>query len=121
MEQHLLGISLTCSKLDKFNQDIADTTVKEFLRGKKSSLMTFAIEIREIREYTTKNDDVMAFLKVADQTAQMDLVAFASVYEQMQEEDLAYPGAKLLVAAKPSEKNDQSLIIERVKELKVNA
>lgn len=120
LEQELLGIALTCSKLDKFNNDIADTTVKEFLRGKKSSCMTFAIEIRDVRPYTTKNETQMAFCKVADQTGTMDLVAFSSQYEQMIEDDLCYIGAKLLIAAKPSDKNDGSLILERCKELTKN-
>jgi hypothetical protein len=56
-EQELLGIPLTCTKLDICNKNIsADTTCKEFLEG-KSGKISIKVEIISVSEYIIKSGE----------------------------------------------------------------
>jgi DNA polymerase-3 subunit alpha len=72
--------------------------------------------IEEVREIMTKNNDPMAFIKIADFTGSIDAVIFPKTYAQYKNSIIV---DKCIVAVcKVSERNGEiSLIIERLKEL----
>ena len=72
--------------------------------------------IEEVREIMTKNNDPMAFIKIADFTGTIEAVVFPKTYAQYKSSIVV---DKCIVAVcKVSERNGEiSLIIERLKEL----
>jgi len=72
--------------------------------------------IEEVREIMTKNNDPMAFIKIADFTGSIEAVVFPKTYAQYKSSIVV---DKCIVAVcKVSERNGEiSLIIERLKEL----
>jgi DNA polymerase-3 subunit alpha len=85
-EQELLGIALTCSKLDTCsNKIMANSTCKELLEG-KTGKFSICVEIVGVNEYIIKKGkskgQKMLFLQVEDDTALLDsLVVFPNVIE----------------------------------------
>lgn len=75
IEKSLLGISLTCGKIDRGNIEHANTTCRDFISGKQRTGIILACEIDEIREVKTKDNKDMAFLKVSDNDGTLESVA----------------------------------------------
>ena len=72
--------------------------------------------VETVRELLTKKGDRMAFVKIADQTDSLELVAFPSVYQDQR--DLLQVGNCIAVKGKLNFRNDEpSILIDRVKAL----
>ncbi len=83
-ERELLGIYLSHSPLDSFANILSeeclsiDRVVRE-LEGKTVSVGGVVLDLREI---TTKNGQKMAFVKLGDQSGEIELILFPSVYQK---------------------------------------
>lgn len=112
-EENLLGIPLTCSKIDSCDISSANCTCKEFLAG-RTGYMVFAVQIESVRVITTKNGksagSKMAFLSVADNTCAVEMVAFPQAWKEYGQ--LLTEGNTVAIQGK-RDKNG-SLIIEKV-------
>lgn len=111
MEDMLIGIPLSCGYLDQcLSQGIADTTCREFMRG-KSGKMSIVGVVKEAREHKTKKGDPMCFIKIADDTGEMDAVMFKEYAEHSSK---IYDSALIAIFG---ERKNKSFIISRVAEL----
>lgn len=118
-EKDLLGIPLTCNKLDVCENVEADTTCKEFLQGKKGK-MAIAVEIVDVREYIIKNgkhkNKIMLYLNVEDSTGAIDsVVVFPTALEG--NEPLLIRGSTLLLEGQRDYRNQDSFVVEKVKSI----
>lgn len=77
MENSMLGVALTCSKVDDCDSSAANCTCKDFIDG-KGGYCLIACEVNEVREHVIKNGtkkgEKMAFLKVSDSSCMLDNV-----------------------------------------------
>lgn len=83
-ERELLGLYLSQHPMDAFEvllaeQAIPINSLKAEHDGRSVSIGGAVVELREI---TTKKGQKMAFVKIADQFSEMELVLFPSVYQQ---------------------------------------
>lgn len=84
-EEELLGTSLSFNNLDGLDTVDADSTCLDIING-KSDESIICIEIKEVKEILTKKGKMagskMAFLKVADHSADLEsVVCFADKWE----------------------------------------
>ena len=86
-ENQLLGISITCSKIDEYSLDNVNTSCKEINADKclyKS--MILGVEIKDVNIIKTKRGanpgQEMCFAKVCDNTGSTDIVVFPDKYSQ---------------------------------------
>ena len=117
-EQELLGVPLTCSKLDACNNDISpDSTCKELLDGKPGNFL-IKVEITGVNEYIIKSGKMkgqkMLFLQIEDETGSLDsVVVFPSVIEG--NEPILINGSTVLLGGKRDNRyNKDSFIVENV-------
>ncbi|MCX6717647.1 MAG: DNA polymerase III subunit alpha [Candidatus Taylorbacteria bacterium] len=136
-EKDLLGLYISGHPLDKYRavlekqpvnikkikepEEVVDPELSK-IKGVKT-IKDFVNEgkpvggiIEEVREIMTKNNDPMAFIKIADFTGSIEAVVFPKTYAQYRSSIVV---DKCIVAVcKVSERNGEiSLIIERLKEL----
>lgn len=83
-ERELLGLYLSQHPLDAFGtflseQCVAINTLKPEHDGKNVSI---GGAISEVREITTKNGQKMAFIKLEDQTGEIEVILFPSAFQQ---------------------------------------
>lgn len=83
-ERELLGIFLSYHPLDSYGDMLAELTVplislKPDHDGKN---VTVGGAIQDVREITTKNGQKMAFVKIIDQSNELELILFPSIYQQ---------------------------------------
>lgn len=83
-ERELLGLYLSQHPLQDFEtllseQAVAINTIKPSHDGKTAQVGGVVLDLREI---TTKNGQKMAFVKIADQFDEIELILFPSVYQQ---------------------------------------
>lgn len=86
VEEDLLGIALSCSRLDSCDLADVNVTCKEYLAG-RTGFMLFGVEIQQVREVKTKKGKTpgakMAFLTIADATCSVeDVVVFPDVWKE---------------------------------------
>lgn len=112
-EERLLGMPVTYARMDGCaDAAMANMTCKEFVDGRDSGIV--ACEISACREHTTKKEDVMAFLTVEDETAEMEnVVIFPQQYEEFG--DILYDKATVLLYGKRSDRG--SFIVEKVAQI----
>jgi len=123
-EKELLGLYISGHPLDKYRvtlekQEINIKRIKEETTVVKKTIddgKPIGGIIEEVREIMTKNNDPMAFIKIADFTGSIDAVVFPKTYAQYKNAIIA---DKCIAAiCKVSERNGEiSLIIERLKVL----
>lgn len=113
-EENLLGVALSYSRLDgSLAKSHANATCKDLAQGRQGDVF-IAVEINEFREFTTKNGDLMGFLKVSDETYDLEnTVIFPKQFEEFGE--LLYDGnTVLLKCANSKDRDRESVIIEKV-------
>lgn len=116
-EQELLGIPLTCSKLDTCNKNLsADTTCKEFLEG-KSGKISIKVEIIGVSEYIIKSGaskgQKMLFLRVEDETGTLEsVVVFPNKISG--NESILINGSTVIIEGQRDKKRGDSLILENI-------
>ena len=117
-EKELLGLYVSGHPLDRHREKFADPKktikhAKEHLRGVETVIAGF---IESARINMTKNGERMGFLKMADYSDGIELVAFPRTFKEY--ETLLAPGSCVVVKGKISERNgEQSFIVERAKAL----
>jgi DNA polymerase III alpha subunit len=113
LEENILGISLTCQKIDGCDTSEVNTTCKEIREG-RTGFMLIGVEITGIRETKTKNGksagSKMAFVTVSDATCSLDnVVAFPNAWKEYSK--FLSEGSTVLIQGEV--KND-SFVIEKV-------
>jgi DNA polymerase-3 subunit alpha len=113
IEEKLLGCSINHSELSSCSDAAhANTTCKEISEGKSNDLIV-AVVIKKIREHKTKNGDLMAFMSVEDDSAELEnVVVFPDIYEQ--NKDIMYEQATVLISGKIQDKKRNSFIVDKV-------
>lgn len=117
-EKELLGLYVSGHPLDKHRAKFADAKktikhAKEHLRGVETVIAGF---IESARINMTKNGERMGFLKMADYSDTIEIVAFPRTFKEY--ETLLTPGSCVVVKGKISERNGEtSFVVERAKAL----
>ncbi|MEK7596572.1 MAG: DNA polymerase III subunit alpha [Patescibacteria group bacterium] len=122
-EKELLGLYISGHPLDKYKSilekrplDIAKVKTKanlEISLGKTLSQETFVLGgiIEEVRPVTTKKNDSMCFLRLADMSGTIEAVVFPRTYAQFK--SVIVPEKCIAIKAKLSERNGEiSLVAE---------
>lgn len=116
-EKELLGLYVSGHPLERLRDRIEKSggSIKKVKEELKDGMpITFACIIEDIREITTKKNDRMAFVKIADLEESIEAVIFPGTYQAIH--DILTIDATLAVSAKVSERNgDKSVIIEKAK------
>lgn len=120
VEKELLGISLTCTKVDEYDTGKSNCTCKEYIDGFNSTHgIVLAVQIDSVREWKIKKGRAkgmkMGFLTVSDTTCSLDSVtAFSEEWEKYK--GLLKEGNTLLLRGS-RDKNRGSFLIKRVEQL----
>jgi len=122
-EERYLGVALTYSRIEACNTNLANTTIKEFLDGKRGDIK-MAVTISDVKKWVTKNGKMkgseMAFLCVEDTTGTLDTV---TVFSQQWEENkgILYTGNNVIISGTSSKDKrrqiDDGFIVNSVIEL----
>lgn len=114
IEEKLLGVSLTFSKIDSADISSVNTSCKDYLAG-KGGYMVFGVEVINLREITVKNGQQrgrkMAFLTVTDNSAAVEMTAFPDTWKEYRAL-LTKENTVAILATKDKKKD--SLIIKNV-------
>ncbi len=83
-ERELLGLYLSQHPLAMFETFLKEKTVaiKELKGAHDGKPVTIGGAITDVREITTKNGQKMAFIKLEDHTAEIEVILFPSAYQQ---------------------------------------
>ncbi len=83
-ERELLGLYLSKHPLAAYETFLSEQTVplKEICPDHDGKSVTVGGAISDFREITTKNGQKMAFVKIADQFDELEIILFPSVYQQ---------------------------------------
>ena len=116
MEQSLLGIALTCSKVDDCDASSANCTCKDFLNGCGNPAL-IACQIDEVKEHIIKNGQKkggkMAFLKVSDSYGNLDSVLlFTEAWDKFK--DVLIQDNTVMLVGTRDKKNKDTLIVNKV-------
>ncbi len=118
-EKELLGIYMTSHPLDDVVEFLAEKKAKTIaeireINPKSKKLLVVGAMVSTIKRITTKKGDQMAFLTVEDKTGSMEMIAFPSIYDELQLE--LRPGEPILFAGKLNQREEElSFIIEKAK------
>ena len=122
-EENYLGVALTYSRVETYDTKLANTTIKEFLDGKKNGVK-MAVTISEVKRYVTKKGKMkgveMAFLCVEDHTGALDTVTiFSDKWKEYK--NVLYEGNNVILVGQSSKNKryqiDDGLIVDDVIEL----
>ena len=120
-EEELLGISLTCNKVDEYDTSNSNCTCKEFIDGFRSQNgIALAVQVESVREWTIKKGSAkgqkMGFITVSDTSCSMDNVtAFSEEWEKFKK--LIYEGNTVLMRGMRDSKRG-SFLIKKVEQLR---
>ena len=118
-EKELLGLYISGHPLDRLrskleSRNINIKKIKEEIGNGMS--ITIAGIIETVRQVVTKNNDRMAFLKIADLTDSIEAVCFPSTFKDSI--DILVPEKCIALSGKVSLRNgEKSIIIEALKEV----
>ncbi len=123
-EKELLGLYISGHPLDKYRKTLEKQPISIKRIKEETEIVKKEIDdgkpiggiIEEVREIMTKNNEPMAFIKIADFTGSIDAVVFPRTYAQYKN---AVVADKCIAAiCKVSERNGEvSLIIDKLKVL----
>ncbi len=118
-EKELLGLYISGHPLDKFREklekkEVTISTIKQ--KSRAGSQVVLAGIIEDLRDVTTKNNERMLFLRIADLTGSIEAVVFPRTFEA--QKDMFTLDACIAFVGKISKRNDEvSIIIEKAKPL----
>ncbi len=114
-EKSLLGVYVSGHPLQEVQAEVDKRpSITQIKGGYKGTTVVTTGLVESVRELLTKKGDRMAFVKIANQTDNIELVAFPSVYQEQR--DLLQPGTCLAVKGKLNIRNDEpSILVDRVK------
>lgn len=126
-ERELLGIYLSSHPLAEYQEILKTNSLKinEAINQRDGKRLTVGGSITEVREITTKNGKRMAFVKIADMSADIELVVFPGIIDSTSQ--LWKRDAVLLVRGKVSRKdkngnnNEAKIIVDSAKEIDLNS
>jgi len=112
-EEEMLGAEITCYKIFAYNTSGGNCSCKEFKDGFTAKHIKIAVKIDDIREWTIKKGkskgNTMAFLKVSDETGELDsVVAFSDNWLKLA--DKIFVGDMCLLKGS-RDKKGESLVI----------
>jgi DNA polymerase III alpha subunit len=122
-EQNYLGVALTYSTVETYDTSVANTTIKQFVEGKRGNVK-MAITVSEVKRYVAKKGKAkgleMAFLNVEDNTGTLDTVTvFSGQWKTFK--NLLYEGSDVILVGQDSKKKryqlDDGFIVNDVIEL----
>lgn len=126
-EKELLGLYISGHPLDRIREKLEnrDVNIKKIKapiqqgvpnRFKNETLVTVAGIIESVKEIITKKNEKMAFLKVADLSGSIEVVAFPKIYKDS--ESILKAEKCIAFTGKISIRNDEkTILIEQVKEI----
>ena len=118
-EKELLGLYISGHPLDRIREKLEsrDLNIKKIKEEVKNGMpVTLAVIIENSRQVVTKNNERMAFLKVADLTDSIEVVAFPKLFKDSI--DILVAEKVIAFSGKISNRNgEKSIIMEAVKEL----
>ena len=122
-EKELLGLYISGHPLDRLRSKLEsrNINIKKIKEDKENNMgngmsVTIAGIIETVRQVVTKNNDRMAFLKIADLTDSIEAVAFPSIFKECL--DILVAEKCIAFSGKVSLRNgEKSVIIEAVKEV----
>ncbi len=114
-EQQLIGVSLTCSKVDDCDQSSANATCKDFIDGKQGYLM-IAVQVNEVKEHDIrsgpKKGEKMAFIKISDSTCSIDnAICFPESWVNVK--DVLILGNTIMISGSRDKKNQQTFVVNK--------
>jgi DNA polymerase-3 subunit alpha len=117
-ERELLGVYVSGHPLDQFDEELKKrgdiTLIKE--DGRNGIPVVTAGMIETVRELLTKKGERMAFVKLANKSDDIEMVAFPGVFSEARE--LLEPGTCVAVKGKLNIRNDEpSILVDRIKSL----
>lgn len=114
-EADLLGIAISCSKLDSYDIAMINTNCKEFKTTSRNNPLIIAGEISSINTVKTKNGknpgQNMAFVSIEDQSGSLDSVVFFPDQYSKYKHYLFENNILIFIGSK--NKNKDSLIVEK--------
>jgi DNA polymerase-3 subunit alpha len=118
-EKELLGLYISGHPLDDYKDKIEKygTLAKDVkTKNKVNDVVIVASVIDEVKVFTTKNNSMMAFIKLSDFSGSIDAVAFARTYEA--NKDLLIVDNFVAVKGKVTERNgEKSIAIDVIKKI----
>ena len=118
-EKELLGLYISGHPLDRLKEKLEsrDMNIKKIKEEVKNGMpIVIAGIIETVRQVVTKNNERMAFLKIADLTDSIEAVAFPRIFTQSIE--VLVPEKCIALSGKVSVRDgEKSIIIEGVKEI----
>jgi DNA polymerase-3 subunit alpha len=118
-EKELLGLYISGHPLDRLRDKLEkrDINIKKIKEDLGNGIpVTIAGIIENVRQVVTKNNDRMAFLKIADLTDSIEAVVFPSIFKETT--DIFVAEKCIALTGKVSNRNgEKSIIIEAVKEI----
>jgi len=117
LEEQLLGISITCSKIDSCDQSMVNVTCKDYLAGRAGFLM-FGVEVQQFREVKTKKGksagQKMAFLTISDSSCALeDVVCFPETWREYGGL-LTHGNTVIIQGERDNKKDSNTLIVKKV-------
>lgn len=116
-EKELLGVYVSGHPLNEHQAEVSKRpSITQVKGGHKGTTVVTTGLVESVRELFTKKGDRMAFIKLADQTDSIELVAFPEAYADNRE--LLQPATCLAIKGKLNIRNDEvSILIDKVKAL----
>jgi DNA polymerase-3 subunit alpha len=118
-EKELLGLYVSGHPLDRVREKLEKREIniaKILEKGKEGNTVTIAGIIENTKEIITKKNEKMAFLRVADFTGSIEVVAFPSIYKTS--EAILQTEKCIAFSGKVSIRQDtKTILIEAVKEI----
>ena len=116
-EKELLGLYVSGHPLERIADKIekSGSSIKKIREEMKAGFpVTFAAIVEEVKIIITKNNERMAFVKVADLTSSIEGVVFTKAFQELQ--TILVPETILAIQARVSERNgEKSIVIEKAK------
>ncbi len=114
-EKELLGVYVSGHPLNAAKAEVDKRPrIKQILKAHQGTTVVTTGLVELTKELLTKKGDRMAFIKLADQTDGIEMVAFPEAYKDNYE--LLQPGTCIAVKGKFNVRNDEpSILIDKVK------
>jgi DNA polymerase-3 subunit alpha len=119
-EKELLGLYISGHPLDTHKERLASRhqTIADAKRGHAGIETVVGGILSEVKPFTTKKGDRMAFLKLSDYVDTMEAVVFPKTYTEYKE--ILQPEKCVVFKGRVNDRNgEKSFVVEKVKELKV--
>ena len=120
-EEHYLGVSLTCARVDEYDTSRANCTCKEYIDGFNSQNgIRIAAQIDAVREWKIKKGNAkgqkMAFITASDGTCSLDSITIFSDEWTKYNKDIKEGSVLLLIGNRDAKRG--SFLIKSVSKVK---